>query len=797
METRKIRSLPRVGTLHGTSGQGRKEPSTVTLFKGWTRLTMDDHGEMHGRPMQGFYSAETQMLSHYEMRVNGNPIRHRLAVQLASHEWSSNGAVLHSADSGNLPDGTLPRGSIEIRVLRRIDQGWTEHVIVKNNGAEARSIRLELSLVCPMRDSQFEDEMKREVVLPKKGLTGKLIESEKSLGFRFERVFGYRKNAPTEEFRRVYGDQAPRNGEKISRALEIWVRPLSGSPRTKIKLRSGKINTMEASVMLAGRRELTLEIRYEPIANGKKLPAPFLAGLDPLPRELADVPEDSIQMETSNSTLNLIVGQALSDLRSLILPVFGEFGESASPERLAFTAGVPRYLGLFGRDNLITAWQSAFFNDEMFESVLNRLAELQGVRREDWRDEELDRLPHERRVDPCAEVGVTNREIYYGDVTSTPFWILALASYYRWRGDQEIIRRHEETLRRCLSWVRTRLKKGNGYLYYAPAIPGHPDENRNHAWKDSGDAIVDANGRIRVPPLALAEIQAYAYQSLIEAAVLLSEIGKGSEIGILRAEAQELKMRFNRDFWIPEMRFYALALDGSGNAIRSKASNIGHALTTEIIDSHRIADVVDGLMSEDMFSGWGIRTLSALNPGYDPFSYHRGSVWPVENAFIADGLSAHGYHDAASQVITTQLGLAAMFEHLRLPEVISGHPRNGETPVPGLYSYSNLLQAWSVSAIAQHLQILLGIRPRADHGVLYLEPHLPEWLSWVEIKNFRIAGARLHLRFWRTQDGRSHWSVLHNPSRMVVRQGTPVPFGSSFGRDEGNSGLESGFKYAL
>jgi glycogen debranching enzyme len=326
--------------------------------------------------------------------------------------------------------------------------------------------------------------------------------------------------------------------------------------------------------------------------------------------------------------------------------------------------------------------------------------------------------------------------------------------------------------------VKIRLKKGGGYIYYAPAIPGHQDENRNHAWKDSGDAIVDENGRIRVPPLALVEIQSYAYQSLIEAAELLSKLGDSeSEIQELRDDAADLKRRFNQDFWIPELKFYALALDQKGKPLKAKASNIGHALATSILDDERVDDLVKGLLEEDMFSGWGIRTLSSNNPAYDPFSYHRGSVWPVENAFIADGLSARGYHQEAQRVINAQFGLAAMFEHLRLPEVISGHPRNRESPVPALYSYANLLQAWSVSAIAQHLQILLGIRPRADIGMLYLDPHLPEWLSWVEIKGLRFQGTSLHLRFWRSSDGRSHWNVIDNPGRVVVKPGSPIPFG--------------------
>lgn len=767
---KEIRQLPNICTLHRLSGQGRREPSTVTLFKGWTRLTMDDHGEMHGAPMEGFYSAETQMLSYYEMQVNKMPVRHRFTVQLSANEWSSNGAVLRSGDAGNLPEGTLPKGSIEVRVLRRIDQGWAERVIIKNNGELKQKIRFELSLVSPLRDSQFEDEMKREKSLPRSGLVAIPLKAQNYLGFRFEKVYGKRKRAPTQEFKKLYGSHSPKNGEQISRAFEIKVRPVEGSPKSKLKLHCGKVNVIQADALLEGRRELVLEILYEPIANGHRFDAPELTELEPLPSEKSAIPDDGVKIETSHSTLNLILGQAMSDLSSLILPVFGQTETSESQKLDAYIAGVPRYLGLFGRDNLITSWQSALFSNEIIDCVLSRLAALRGVQRVDWRDEEVDRLPHEQRVDPCAEIGVTNREIYYGDVTSTPFWIMALASHYRWQGDVQLLKKHEDTLRSCLRWIRTRLSQGHGFIYYAPAIPGHPDENRNHAWKDSGDAIVDADGRIRVPPLALVEIQAYTYQALLEAARILDVLGD-SNTQELRDEAAALKERFNREFWVPELKFYALALDRFRKPLKSKASNIGHALTTGIVDLERVEDVVQGLMSEDMFSGWGIRTLSAENPAYDPFSYHRGSVWPVENAFIADGFSAQGYHEEANRIITAQLGLAAMFQHLRLPEVISGHDRDFSSPAPALYSYANLLQAWSVSAIAQHFQVMLGIRPRSDQGVLYLNPHLPEWLSWVEVKDLKVRGCMLHLRFWRSSDGRSHWNVLDNPGRVVVRDG--------------------------
>ena len=206
----------------------------------------------------------------------------------------------------------------------------------------------------------------------------------------------------------------------------------------------------------------------------------------------------------------------------------------------------------------------------------------------------------------------------------------------------------------------------------------------------------------------------------------------------LLAEASALKRRFNERFWMPERQFYALALDHEGKTIDAIASNIGHCLGANLIDRDKIGIVVRRLMSPEMFSGWGIRTLSTDNPGYDPFSYHRGSVWPVENSTIAAGFAICGYINEAIEVIGSQLALATLYPNLRLPEVVSGHERNDEYPAPGLYPQANLFQSWSVSAISLYLQILIGLRAFAPIRTLFVKPVLPEWLPWVELHGLRV-----------------------------------------------------------
>ena len=683
-------SLPEVSPFHGIFAQARLEPETITLFQGWTRFTTDHHGEMHAKPLEGLFCAETRLMTGYEIRLKGKPISHRFSVPLSSNEWTSTGAILKSGDSGNLPSGTLPKGAIEVRILRKCGQGISEQIFIKNNGIPTRQIHFELGISCPILDSEFSEETKKLQKNLLQGICPRLSKSEGSLLLHYERTFGKRRRTPTEELSIAYGARAPRDGDLVTRGIDIRIFPRKGHPRTKIRIEGSRRTRIHAWAELGPRQELCLQIDYEPIINGIRMGAPKLDGLLPLPRKRSDSLDGSLKIVSSNSTFNLMIGQAQTDFRSLRLPLFEDIrSEDLTKRRMekpninpdlytGFIAGVPRYIGLFGRDTVISGWQGILFEPDFLEPALSRLALFQGTKYDDWRDEEPNRILHERRLDPLSQIGKLNRNLYYGDVTSTPFWIRALASLYHWTGDRELIQRHQSTLESCCRWVLRRLREGDGFIYYNPSKPSIQGENRNQAWKDSGDAIVDENGRIRTPPLALAEIQGYAYQALNEAAVLLSHVDSHLNINRLRSEAKSLKLRFNHSFWLPEDSFYALALDAVGTPLRSRASNIGHCLGTGILDSSKIDAVVKGLTGDDMFSGWGIRTLSSNNPAFDPFSYHRGSVWPVENAIIAEGMAILGYREESNRIISGQLSLAALFPQMRLPEVFGDEPRSRE-----------------------------------------------------------------------------------------------------------------------
>ena len=730
---------------------GHSIPEVVTLYQDWTRLTTNCIGEMSGRPLEGFFVAGTLLIEKYQIFLNGERLSKGFANQTSSREWTGVFSVPPGKEADNPPAGVIPQGSLELGISRLIDGNWTENIHIQNHGVVPRKISLTLEFSCPIADMELEEEMKH-VGDPQLSVTPVLSWQADIPSLTYSRNFGKRQHAPTSEFQRSLGEVSPVDGESIVRTVELSLRGLR-----------------DASFVMEHHKNTFLHIRFNLQAHEKRdLELSFVSEIDG--RKAAIV--SSIEAEgprqtkivTSNSAINLIAGQASSDLNSLRLPLFGQNEEGGS----TFIAGVPRYIGVFGRDSLTTAWQAGILSYDYMRPVLARVASYRGTRWDAWRDEEPHRIPHEIRLNPKAALGLTNREVYYGDVVSTPFWIVVLAMAYNWSGDRDLLKQNEKALLDCCSWVDRRLHDGNGFIYYAPALPGAEGANRHHAWKDSGDAVVDSQGRTCLPPLALVEIQGYCYLAFISAAEISFSLGRIKEAKDFLIKASGLKKRFNQEFWMPEKNFFAFALDSQGKQVDAIVSNIGHCLGTGIIDQDKLPATVKRLFSSEMYSGWGIRTLSSDNPAYDPFSYHRGSVWPVENSTIAAGLAITGFVQEAEELIEAQFSLATQFPHMRLPEVVSGHQRDRDYPIPGLFPYANLLQAWSVSAVPFNLQVLLGLRPFAPLRTLFVKPHLPAWLTCLDLEDLRVGEARVTLRFWRDARGESHWDVIKKEGKLTV-----------------------------
>jgi glycogen debranching enzyme len=460
-----------------------------------------------------------------------------------------------------------------------------------------------------------------------------------------------------------------------------------------------------------------------------------------------------------------ITDGAMEDLGSLAL-LHGQEDEWLTP-----AAGMPIYPALFGRDAITAAWQAASLDRAtMLDATLTRLRRLQGAVHDPARDEQPGRIVQQVRLGPLARAGRTPFARYYGDVASPLLFVLSLGHLVVWTGDRERLRRHWDAARRVLDWARTWGDRDHdGYIEYHTAAPDGP---KHQGWKDSGDAIVYPDGRPVPTPIAAAEIQGYWYAALQVGAVLAWMLGERQDARAFWREARELKQRFNRDFWMAREQSPALALDPEKRQVASVGSNGGHCLACGILTTPHVRATAGRLFAPDMFSGWGIRTLSSQHPAYNPVSYHLGSIWPVENATIVFGLRRYGLNARALDLASALFDLAALFDG-RIPECVGGYPR-GAVAHPGAYPRANAPQAWNQSAFPFLLQSLLGLQPLAPWRVLVVDPVLPPWLPEVTLEHLRVGDATVTIRFRRTRRGRATFRVLRRHGRVhVLRQPPP------------------------
>lgn len=446
--------------------------------------------------------------------------------------------------------------------------------------------------------------------------------------------------------------------------------------------------------------------------------------------------------------------------------------DGEADEWLAMQAGMPLYPAFFGRDAVTAGWQAGFLDHgESLDAALTKLGRLQSDRVDDWRDEEPGRIPYQVRSGPLAILNLNPYSAYYADYASPLMFVIALANLWAWTGDRKGVARHWDTARRILDWAREFGDiDGDGYLEYRTRSS---KGTKNQGWKDSGDAIVYDDGGSVPPPIATCELQGYWYLAQELMGLLSWVMDARVDAKAYRARASALKERFNRDWWVDKEQFYALALDADKRQVGAVTSNVGHCLACGIIDRERLPAVVGRMFAPDLFSGWGIRTLSANHAFYNPLSYHRGTVWAVEQASIAFGLRRFGFEARMIDLTSALFDLAQLYPEYRIPECIGGYAR-GERPVPGAYPRANTPQLWNATAFPLVLQTLLGLLPIAAADTLVVDPVLPTWMPEVVVHDVRVGGAQVSLRFWLDEDGRSHWGVLHAQGTLrVVRQPPP------------------------
>jgi glycogen debranching enzyme len=413
-------------------------------------------------------------------------------------------------------------------------------------------------------------------------------------------------------------------------------------------------------------------------------------------------------------------------------------------------AGIPWFATMFGRDSILASYQSLLLNPQLAADTLRVLAKLQGNEKNDWRDEEPGKILHEYREGEMTRAGEMPFGPYYGSADATPLWLILLSETFNWTADEQLVKDMLPHAYRALEWIDSYgdLDRDGFVEYQRRSSKGLA----NQGWKDSWDAIMHRDGEIAKAPIALCEVQGYVYEAKYRMASLMRAFGDTHTADKLKKEAAEMAKRFEKAFWMPKLGFYAMALDRDKRQTQVISSNPGHLLFTRMLPQERAKTVTQRFMREDLFSGWGWRTMSREERVFNPLSYHRGSVWPHDNSIIAHGMALYEFREPANHVFESLFEAALNFRNYRLPELFCGIQRR-EHDEPVQYPVSCSPQAWASGAVFLFLLSVLGIRPSAPRKELnVVNPMLPRFLDHLSIRNMRVGGSRVGLDFTRRGD---------------------------------------------
>jgi glycogen debranching enzyme len=646
----------------------------LIILDGCTFMYSDASGDVEAEEAEGFFYQDVRHLSSWHLRVDGEAIE-----PLSSRRVDYYSARIVGGDE-----------KLGVRRDRFVTEGMHEDVVVQNLGPEPREVEIEVRY-----GADFADVMEAQENGNGRGRTW---------------------------------------AETKARSVTLWHKRRDYVRGTVVSFsRRGTVTREKATfrVKLRPREAWSLCVDITPIVDGERRP-PMLrcCAFHEHPQKmamsldewLAETPELSAEHHTVERTYR----QSQLDIAALRVRPDAVTIRWAMPG-----GGLPWFMTVFGRDSLWTAYEALPFHAELAEATLEALAEMQAEEWDNWRDAEPGKILHELRRGILAALGEIPHTPYYGTHDATLLWLIVLDEYERWSGDRKFVRRAEPHARRALDWLEGPADlDGDGYLEYRKRSESDVALD-NHCWKDSNDSIRFADGRIAEPPIATCEIQGYAYMARLSAARLMREVWKDKETAErLERDAEDLKERFNRDFWVRGRGHYALALDGEKNQVDSLTSNIGHLLWSGIVDERRAAPTVRALLREDMFSGWGIRTMSARDGGFNPLSYHCGSVWPHDTAIAAEGMRRYGFRDEAGQVCEALFKAAEAFSN-QLPEVFSGFRRD-VAGVPVEYPDALKPQSWAAGAPLLMLRTLLGLD--AEGGKVRRSPRVPESLGKIRLR---------------------------------------------------------------
>jgi glycogen debranching enzyme len=670
-------------------------PPVEILFGGGVALASSLEGEIRADELHGLFAGDTRVLSTLRITIAGQGWRPlaRLRTGRGAAEWTFQNRQFRAAT------GPVEEGSLTLELRRRVAGSMHDDIRIRSYSPSL----VRFSLIVQL-DADFADlfEVKARAIPPR--LQVQRMVRPDGLDLRY------------------------RHG-RFERALKVSIADPSTPPRF-----SGA--SIFFDVELNHGDDWRCCVHAEPSLGG--VPVPFIG--DPHVEEPQPDEDPTAPTIICEAVLRRPFQVGQSDLSAL------EMTDGSGNRFVA--AGVPWFLTLFGRDTLVVSLMTGLIGAGQAEGALEVLGELQADAFDDQRDAEPGKLPHELRRGELAHLGSIPHTPYYGTHDAPALYCLALWNAWRWTGDRGLMDRHMETVMRGLQWCDALGDRdGDGLQEYAT----RSDRGYyNQSWKDAEDAIVHEDGRLAPLPIATIELQGYLYAARLAAAELLDASGEAGEAVRQRRLANELRALVEDRFWMPEEAFYSLALDGNKRRVTSISSNPGQLLWSGLPMTARAHAVTERLFKEDLFSGWGIRTLSSSHPAYNPLSYQLGSVWPHDTLAAAAGMCRYGLQNEAHTLIRSILEAASCFEGDRLPELFCGFDRSEGPPVP--YVEANVPQAWAAAVPILATQLFLGVIPDAPRGRCLISPSLPEWLPRLGIRDLSVGEGSLDLVIARAGD---------------------------------------------
>jgi len=699
----------------------------IAIHQAETVLLTEPDGQINWPSKRGLFLRDTRLVSAWAIYANGEPWDLLNGGSIAPHAarmFQTNRTFLTE-------EGPVAARTLGLVISRHVDGGLHEDIDITNNNRKPVRFNLEIAIRADFADI-FE--VKAGQIVRRGHITTSW-------------------SAKRQELRIAYRNSS------FERGLIVRTRGASGKPTVNANGR------LSFDIALKAGQAWHRCLRYDLQDGPESIKAPRDCTTDHARSghalKVVEWQRAVLKISTSNEEFYRFYNQGVQDMASLRLPFQGT-------DHMVFVpaAGLPWFAALFGRDTLIASLQTMIVYPGFAAGALDVLGQYQATTRDDYRDAEPGKILHELRRGELAHFKLITQTPSYASADATPLYLIALHAAWKATGDRALIEQNLQTAEACLAWIdKYGDRDGDGFQEYQTRSTNGME---NMGWKDSGDSVMYPDGTLVRGPKALCELQGYVYDAWRRMAEVFEELDDKRRANALRKKAAVLFKAFNHAFWDEKSGFYAFALDGDKKKVLSVASNVGHCLWSGIIPAGRAKAVVKRLMRKDMWSGWGIRTLSADHPSFNPYNYQTGAVWPHDNSFIALGMRRYGFAAEAAAVARDISRAAGHFLLNQLPELYGGLQRD-PTNFPVQYLGANVPQAWAAGTPFALLQAMLGIEQDAPRGKLYVDPALPDWLPDVTLTDLRLGQECFDIRFWR-EGKNTEFKVLTGKQGVVQRR---------------------------